>query len=241
MTYKVFISSTFLDNAERRKTFIEVIERAGMQPVGMERFTAYTAKVAEKCKELAAEADLPVETERKAESTAVNLRLHTDVHRHLRRGDLLEQGRSLSTYLKAVLIERKDGRHVNPVLQVHIGSLFLQFGEVEDFIAEFINDFFDHLYRTGRLSWAMELEKGREELGLKSDNKDRIQRSYGNQALILQAWGRLNEAMALHKKEEALCDKLGNKNSLQICHGKPLFSASRTGKRRRMPLSKNRG
>ena len=36
-------------------------------------------------------------------------------------------------------------------------------------------------------------------------NKDGLQISYGNQALILQAWGRLEETLALHKKQEALC------------------------------------
>ncbi len=38
--------------------------------------------------------------------------------------------------------------------------------------------------------------------------------SYGNQALILQAWGRLEEALALHKQEEAICLELGNKDGL---------------------------
>jgi tetratricopeptide (TPR) repeat protein len=46
-----------------------------------------------------------------------------------------------------------------------------------------------------------------------------LQRSYGNQALILQAWGRLEEAMALHKKEEALCLELGNKDGLGASYG----------------------
>ena len=43
----------------------------------------------------------------------------------------------------------------------------------------------------------------------------RAESSYGNQALILQAWGRLEEALALHKKEEAICLELGNKDGLQ--------------------------
>ena len=43
-------------------------------------------------------------------------------------------------------------------------------------------------------------------------NEDSLQSSYGNQALILQAWGRLEEALALHKKEEAICLELGNKD-----------------------------
>jgi tetratricopeptide (TPR) repeat protein len=48
---------------------------------------------------------------------------------------------------------------------------------------------------------------------------DVLQRSYGNQALILQAWGRLEEALALHKKQEAICLELGNKDTLQISYG----------------------
>ncbi len=43
--------------------------------------------------------------------------------------------------------------------------------------------------------------------------------SYGNQALILQAWGRLEEALALHKKKEAICLELGNKDGMQASYG----------------------
>jgi tetratricopeptide (TPR) repeat protein len=50
-------------------------------------------------------------------------------------------------------------------------------------------------------------------------NKDGLQRSYGNQALILKAWGRLEEALALHKKEEAICLELGNEDGLQGSYG----------------------
>ena len=56
---------------------------------------------------------------------------------------------------------------------------------------------------------------GVEALCLELGNKDGLQRSYGNQAVILQAWGRLEEAMALQKKQEALCRELGNKDGLQ--------------------------
>jgi tetratricopeptide (TPR) repeat protein len=49
-------------------------------------------------------------------------------------------------------------------------------------------------------------------------NKDGLSASYGNQALILQAWGRLEEALALHKKQEAICLELGNKNGLAYCY-----------------------
>jgi hypothetical protein len=51
------------------------------------------------------------------------------------------------------------------------------------------------------------------------DDKDGLQRSYANQALILRRWERLEEAMALHKREEALCLELGSKDGLQRSYG----------------------
>ena len=61
----------------------------------------------------------------------------------------------------------------------------------------------------------MELLKKKEDLCRELGNKNNLQISYGNQAVILQDWGKLDEAMALHKKEEDLCRELGNKDSLQ--------------------------
>ena len=65
----------------------------------------------------------------------------------------------------------------------------------------------------------MALHKKEETICLELGNKDGLQASYGNQALILQAWGRLEEALALHKKQEAICLELGNKDGLQISYG----------------------
>src|ERR1017187_7967794 len=65
----------------------------------------------------------------------------------------------------------------------------------------------------------MALHKKEEALCLELGNKDSLQRSYGNQAVILKAWGQLEDAMALHKKEEALCLELGNKDGLQRSYG----------------------
>ena len=45
-----------------------------------------------------------------------------------------------------------------------------------------------------------------------------MQRSYGNQALILIQQGQLNEALALLQKSEAICLDLGNKSSLAYCY-----------------------
>ena len=73
--------------------------------------------------------------------------------------------------------------------------------------------------RIGELEIALRIVQQQEALCLELSNKDGLQISYGNQALILQAWGRLEEAMALLKKQEALCLELGNKDGLQISYG----------------------
>ena len=54
--------------------------------------------------------------------------------------------------------------------------------------------------RRGRLEEAFALHKKAEALCLELGNKDSLQRSYTNQALILKDWGRLEEAFALFKK-----------------------------------------
>jgi hypothetical protein len=51
-TYKVFISSTYLDNVERRKVVENVVLRAGMVPVGIERFTASARPTVQECERL---------------------------------------------------------------------------------------------------------------------------------------------------------------------------------------------
>lgn len=58
--YKVFISSTYIDNVERRKVVEDAVLRADMQPVGMERFTASARPTVEECERLAAECDVYV-------------------------------------------------------------------------------------------------------------------------------------------------------------------------------------
>jgi hypothetical protein len=47
--YKVFVSSTFLDNQERGKLVEDAITMAGMEWHGMDIFTASTRPPAEKC------------------------------------------------------------------------------------------------------------------------------------------------------------------------------------------------
>ncbi len=57
---KVFISSTYMDNAERRRVVEDAVLRAGMQPVGMERFNPSYRPTVEECKRLARECDVYV-------------------------------------------------------------------------------------------------------------------------------------------------------------------------------------
>ena len=59
-SFRVFISSTYLDNAERRKVVEDAVLRADMQPVGMERFTASPHPAVEKCEDWARECDIYV-------------------------------------------------------------------------------------------------------------------------------------------------------------------------------------
>ena len=73
--------------------------------------------------------------------------------------------------------------------------------------------------RIGELEIALRIAQQEEALCLELDDKDGLQRSYGNQALILKDWGRLEEALALLKKQEALCLELGNKDGLQRSYG----------------------
>jgi tetratricopeptide (TPR) repeat protein len=76
--------------------------------------------------------------------------------------------------------------------------------------------------RIGRLENAFRILKQEESFHAGHSDRETLellQRSYGNQGLILQAWGRLEEALALHKKEEATCLELGNKDSLQRSYG----------------------
>ena len=65
-------------------------------------------------------------------------------------------------------------------------------------------------WRIGELEIALRILQQEEALCLELGNKDGLQRSYGNQALILEAWGRLEEAFELLKKKEALCLELGS-------------------------------
>ena len=58
--FKVFISSTYLDNKKRRELVQKAILDAGMFPVGMERFTARRNPTVDYCQKMATEADVLV-------------------------------------------------------------------------------------------------------------------------------------------------------------------------------------
>jgi hypothetical protein len=58
--YKVFVSSTYLDNKERRQIVQDAITTANMVWHGMEIFTASTRPTVEKCRDFAEEADVLV-------------------------------------------------------------------------------------------------------------------------------------------------------------------------------------
>jgi NB-ARC domain len=79
---------------------------------------------------------------------------------------------------------------------------------------------FETARRIGELEIALRIVQQEEVLCLELDDKDGLQRGYGNQAVILQAWGRLEEAFELHKKQEALSLELGNKDFLRRSYGK---------------------
>ena len=56
--YTVFISSTFLDNEERRKTVEDAVLRAGMAPIGMEHFSAVCHPTVDECQRQARDCDV---------------------------------------------------------------------------------------------------------------------------------------------------------------------------------------
>ena len=89
-------------------------------------------------------------------------------------------------------------------------------------------------WRNGELEASLRIEVKREKLwNHRNDTeaKDKLQLSYGNQALVLKDLGRLGDAMALHKKEESLCKELGDESSLQICYGNQALILRRMDKR----------
>ena len=55
---KVFLSSTYLDNADRRKTVEDAVSRLHMVPVGVERFIASDRPTVDECLRFVRESDV---------------------------------------------------------------------------------------------------------------------------------------------------------------------------------------
>ena len=70
------------------------------------------------------------------------------------------------------------------------------------------------LRKWGRPEEALALNNKKEAICHELGNRDGLQVSYGNQALILKDLGRLEEALALLKKQESICLELGNRARL---------------------------
>lgn len=60
---------------------------------------------------------------------------------------------------------------------------------------------------------AMAPHKKEEAICLELGSRNRLQRSYGNRAVIPKDCGRLEEAMKLLEKKEAICAELGDRRS----------------------------
>ena len=65
---------------------------------------------------------------------------------------------------------------------------------------------------------ALRILQQEEALCLELGNKEGLQKSYGNQALILKDWGRREETFELLMKQEALCLELGSRKGLGYCY-----------------------
>jgi tetratricopeptide (TPR) repeat protein len=149
----------------------------------------------------------------------VKLRLHADLLQLLRKKEQPETVDSLITYLDELLVQRKYQQTLDRSMHLQVFSLVERFRKNTYLLRRLYDTFWIHLTRTGELKQAFELG---ELFILQVDNTDEkydLQRSYGNQATILQDWGRLDGAMALYKKQELICIELGNKNSLQTSYG----------------------
>ena len=86
-------------------------------------------------------------------------------------------------------------------------------------------------WRIGQFEAGLRIEIRREHFWNRLDDaeaKQGLEKSYGNQALILRDSGRLDDAMAMHKREEALCLELGDDEGLQYSYGHCCPAKSRT-------------
>lgn len=153
---------------------------------------------------------------------------------------------------RGLALDELQGRHAIALEQL-FGEWQVRWKECQEVLPETLSAM-DHLWDIGEVERMEELSAAASELGwqngaldvslrieLKRENlwkqrndteaKDKLQRSYGNQALVLKYLGRLDDAMTLHKKEEALCMELKDDLSLQICYGNQALVLRRMNKR----------
>jgi tetratricopeptide (TPR) repeat protein len=87
-------------------------------------------------------------------------------------------------------------------------------GQLREHISPWRNELAYLYMALGELDTAMALLKEQERICHQLGNVNGLQRSLGNQALILQARGDLGGAMALHKEQERICRQLSNLDDL---------------------------
>jgi len=110
------------------------------------------------------------------------------------------------------LVEGRAGIHKN-VLYAPVVS------EPGAYDEDFVHDIAILFSSTGSLKEAYSLYQYLIKRYRESGDMKRLQRSLGNQAVILRTRGDLDGAMVLHKEKERICRELGNVDSLQASLG----------------------
>lgn len=170
---------------------------------------------------------------------AKRFRLHTDLLKVVRKrgeGDgaaddaRRRRAGSLIGYYEAVLVKREYGKTLDRSLHAQVFSLVERFGGDGERCRRLYDAFWDHLRRTGELQQAFDLGETFRKQAEEKENKDDMQGSYGNQALILQARGRLDEAMELLQKMETICLEVGLLPHLKWCYNAQIKLLEQSGK-----------
>jgi tetratricopeptide (TPR) repeat protein len=153
------------------------------------------------------------------ENDRIKLRLHTDLLRVVRSKEQSEMVVSLITFLDNLLVKRTYQKHLDRPMYLQVFALVERYKKNCEVIRTLFDTFWIPLWRTGELKQAFDLGELFTEHAVASGNRDDLQISYGNQAVILQDWGRFEDALELHKKEEVICLELGNRDGLQRSYG----------------------
>jgi len=153
---RVFISSTYLDNAARRKIVEDAIIRAGCTPVGMERFTASVPPAVPECQRLASQADVLVgivahrygwiphgesrsitEIEYDAQRERLMFVIHPDVDVNPTRdfdegADRWDKQKKLDAFKKRIQVDHKPGYFTDATLGVMVLQALKEWTESRD-------------------------------------------------------------------------------------------------------------